>query len=79
MSLRSPAWKAAQRAELADARARLDATTLAQRLDEAVAMYLLTLADLAARAADAEEYRALLMRHDPMPSLRDRWNAIRKR
>ncbi len=79
MSLRSPAWNAAQRAELAEARARSDAMTLAERTDEAVAMYLLTLVDLAARAADRDEYRSLWMRNEPMPSLRDRWNAIRER
>ena len=79
MSLKAPMWKAAQRAELIEARERSDAMTLSERTEEAVALYLLTLAELARRAENHDQLLALLARDEPLPSLRARWEARARR
>ena len=79
MGLRSSHWRAAQRAELAEARAASDARTLSERTEDAVALLVLTVVELARRAKDRDELADLLARQEPLPSMRERWDALHPR
>jgi hypothetical protein len=55
-----------ERADLAEARAESDRKSLSERADEAVALYLLTVAELSRRASSADELAAMLEEETPI-------------
>jgi hypothetical protein len=67
------------RRDLEDARAASDAKTLSERADEAVAWYLVNLADLMNRARDEQELEAMLDRGYEQFSLKRIWDQRHKR
>jgi hypothetical protein len=58
-------WAAAEAQDLGAARAASDALTLGERAEQAIALLILTLQELAARAADPEELLRLLAADEP--------------
>ena len=79
MALGSARWRPAQRGELAEARARSDRMTLAERTEEAIALYVLTVAEIARDARDTDDLIARLSRQEPSPSLKERWESLHGR
>ncbi len=79
MTLGSARWRSAQRDELAEARARSDRMTLAERMEEAIALYVLTVAEIARDARDPDDLVARLSRQERSPSLKERWKSLHGR
>ena len=71
-------WSFDEEADLAEARARADGMDLSSRLEEAIAMHLLTIRELARRAKSADELYAMLDREPPGCPY-DRWLELKAR
>lgn len=76
---RKELWRKNEQAELAEARAASDALTLSERADQAVAWYLVTLVELASRAADADALNSMLSVREEQIPLRRLWDRRARR
>ena len=65
MSPRAFPYSFEENAELDEARQRAERLTMNERCDEAAAMFILSLVDIARRSADADDYMARLDRDPP--------------
>ena len=60
-------------------RARSDQVTLAERMEEAIALDVLTVAEIARDARDPDDLVARLSRQERSPSLKARWESLHGR
>ncbi len=67
-----------ERSDLEDARVASDSKTLSQRTEEAVAWYLVTLAEIARRVQTEAELKSLMDADRPI-SLTERWAELHGR
>jgi hypothetical protein len=78
MSARRFPFSFDEAADVAEARARADAMDISSRLEEAVAMHLLAIHEIARRAKDVDELYAMLDREPPGCPY-DRWKELQAR
>lgn len=78
MSPRAFPYRFEEAAELEEARQRAERLTINERCDEAAAMFILSLVDIARRSTDVDDYMARLDR-DPPGCPTDRWRELQAR